>query len=632
MIGTSLLMTAGALVLAKAVRAREGDRQSSFGTGISLAGIPLTRVVYPAGASETERFAASELARYLQKASGFRFSVSEGAPAQGALFVSALIPAGIRTGFRKDGYDRAFVTAKNGCIYLIGENKRSALYAVYDFLQQFVKIEFFGPGESHECIPPVAHITLPALLNAKYGSDMELRDYFTSVPESIDFMAKSRINTITVGLDIGAGLPDPPSPANEIRKRGLLVRGPVHDWHFFMLDPKLIDAHPEYFPMVDGKRTVNNRTACFSNPKAVQIFMDNWREYVRVNRGAWDIITYFPEDVPDEHYCGCPECIKEPNANWYAMLVCKAGKIVDEEAPGTRMEFCAYHSLRTPPTRKFEYPSSGRNLVVNLSLGYDRNLYEPLDSDDKFNKLVNAMLDKQLAYLASCGYKGTVLMQDYYNLCEMPGMGPRTHSFLWPVDVIKKDLQYYKKRGVTAVADWVLYNKMCFPTPYMMWAWLRIWSDNKVDLTKLENRFYPTYFGAAGSKVRDYIHRLTPLMHELISVDNDRNVAKLEKLVKTLDGINTASLPEIIRHRVDVVKIHGLYCILLKKAYHAITTGDQVKSAAYRKEFAAFFTETHGDVLKDEIDPNMFGTDYWWFCVGAYQGFDRAMATDPRLH
>ncbi len=602
------------------------------GTGLDIAGVPLTMVRYPAGATDTERFAASELARYLQKACGVVLSVSEGLPAAGVLFVSASIPTGISTRFRRDGYDRAFVTAKDGCIYLIGENKRSALYAVYDFLQQYIKIEFFGPGEAHEHIPPVSHITLPASLNAKYGSDMELRDYFTSVPESIDFMAKNRVNIITVGLDIGAGLPKPPSPADGIRKRGLLVRGPIHDWHFFMVDAKLFDTHPEYFPMVDGKRTVNGRTACFSNPKAVQIFMDNWREYVRTNRGAWDVITYFPEDVPDEHYCGCPECIKEPNANWYAMLVCKAGKIVEEEAPGTRMEFCAYHSLRTPPTRKVEYPSNGRNLIVNMSLGYDRDLYEPLNSDNKFNRLVDGMLDKQLAYLASCGFKGTVLMQDYYNLCELPGMGPRTHSFLWPVDVIKKDMQYYKKRGVTAVADWVLYNKMCFPNPHMMWAWLKVWSDSKADLAKLENRFYPAYYGAAGSKVRSYIHRLTALMHELVSVNYERNLAQLEKLVKGLDGIRTAPLSERERHHIEVLKVHGLYCVLLKKAYHAIVTGDQAQSESYRKEFALFFTETHGALLKDEIDPNMFGTDYWWFCVNAYQGFDKTMATDPRLH
>ncbi|MHB1461938.1 MAG: DUF4838 domain-containing protein [Armatimonadota bacterium] len=623
-----ILMT---LVMLRSASAR--DNQSSA-NGITLAGTPLTAVIYPPASSATIKFAASELSRYLAKATGSELIAREGQPEAGAFYITNASSPQLRVSFKARCFDRAVALSQNGTVYLVGENDRSALYCVYDFLQQYAKIEFFGPGESHECIPPVRRITLSAAMNTKYGSDMDIRDYYMKPdePVTVDFLAKNRINLITGFADLGAGLPVVAPYAAEIRKRGMLIRGPLHNWSSFILDPKLFDEHPEYFPVVGGKRTVNNRTACFSNPKAVEIFMNNWREFVRKKRGAWDIITFWPEDIPDPNYCCCPECVKEPNSNWYIMLVSKAAKIVEEEAPGTVFEFIAYHSLRTPPTWKVELPSNGRNMLMNLCIGYDRDLYIPIDGEPECNRKITGMMDNWLGYLKSVGFRGRTMIMDYYNLCEMPGMGPRTHAFLWPVDVIQKDSRYYLKRGITGVGDWVLYFNLCVPTPLMMWSWLKVWSDTRLNLRKLEDRFYSAYFGELGRQIGDYMRRMTELMHELTPLDCAKNVAQIEKLVASLGSISTSALSEPVKHRLDVVKVHGLYCILLKKAYTATVTGDKAKSDAYRKEFAAFFTETHYDVLKTEIDMPPFGTDYWWFCIESYAGFEKNLATDPRLH
>lgn len=632
MVYTSLVFLFCIMLLSRAAGAKTGDGKNA--TGISVSDVSLSSIRYALGASETVRFAASELSRYLLQATGATLPVSVGRPEAGVMFVTADMPSELRNSFQRNRFDRALVTAKEGCVYLVGENDRSTLYCVYDFLQQYAHIEFFGPGESHECIPPVKRITLSPTINTKYGSDMDIRDYYMKPdePVTIDFLTKNRINLITGFLDLGAGLPVMPTYAAEIRKRGLLIRGPLHNWSSFILDPKLFDTHPEYFPVVGGKRTVNNRTACFSNPKAVEIFMNNWREFVRKKKGAWDIITFWPEDIPDPNYCGCPECVKEPNSNWYIMLVSKAAKIVEEEAPGTVFEFIAYHSLRTPPTWKVELPSNGRNMLMNLCIGYDRDLYIPIDGEPECNRKIIGMMDKWLSYLKSVGFRGRTMIMDYYNLCEMPGMGPRSHAFLWPVDVMQKDCRYYLKRGITGVGDWVLYFNLCVPTPLMMWSWLKVWTDTGLNMRKLEDRFYSAYFGDVGRPIGDYMRRLTELMHELTPLDCAKNVAQIEKMVASLGSINTASLSEQVKHRLEVVKIHGLYCILLKKAYTATVTGDKAKSDAYRKEFAAFFTTTHYDVLKTEIDMPPFGTDYWWFCIESYAGFEKALATDPRLH
>ncbi len=624
----SLFLLVCAVVLAMSM---ETSASQKAGTGISVGDTALTAIRYPAGASETVKFAASELAEYLEKATGAKLSVAEGKPRPGVMYVSAVMLKSLRTGFRKSGYDRALLKSKDGCIYLIGENDRSALYAVYDFLQDFIKIEFFAPGETHEYIPPVKHIELPATLSSKYGSEFEIRDYYAPYGwiDTIDFVAKNRLNSIIIN---GVEKTLHKAYIAEIHKRGMTLRGPGHNWSNFLPDASLFDTHPEYFPVIDGKRAVNGRTACLSNPKVVEIFLDKWRAYVHEHRGFWDTITLWPEDVADEHYCGCPECIKEPNANWYIMLATKAATIVEEEAPEARFEFIAYHSLRNAPTVKVKFPSDGRNMLFDLCLGYDRDSYEPINADVKYNQTIVSMMDKWKSYLDSCGFKGKTIIMDYYNLCEVPDIGPRSRAYLWPVDVIQKDCQYYKQRGLDGVGDWVCASVVSFPTPFVVWSWTKVWTDTNVDLAKLENRFYPVYFGTAGNQVKDYIHRLTALMHEKAKSIDDPSITGIEDLAKSLDNIDTSQLSDTIRHRIQVLKVHAEYCLLLKKAFVSMATGDPEKWAPYEKQLKAFFIETHKDVLKNDMDIPPAFINVWWDFADRDPASAKSFAEIPTAH
>ena len=73
--------------------------------------------------------------------------------------------------------------------------------------------------------------------------------------------------------------PDGPLPA--IRKRGGLMHGPGHIFKEFLPEEALFAEHPEYFPIVEGKRTVTGKGACFSNPKVRRLFVDKVRTYLQ---------------------------------------------------------------------------------------------------------------------------------------------------------------------------------------------------------------------------------------------------------------------------------------------------------------------------------------------------------------
>ena len=104
-------------------------------------GLAQAEIVIPAAASETNRFAARELARYLEAISGAAFSIHqddypfyscadrlevcvgpvnrEGAPGTSEL--------------KNDGYIRR---TEGNRLFIAGENDRGILYGVYGFLEE----------------------------------------------------------------------------------------------------------------------------------------------------------------------------------------------------------------------------------------------------------------------------------------------------------------------------------------------------------------------------------------------------------------------------------------------------------------------------------------------------------------
>lgn len=556
---------------------------------ISIGSTRLTAVTVAEDASELTRYAAAELRKYLALLTGEMFPVNVGGPAAGS-FRLEFSP----DGFTPGRFDRVKVFAEAGALVLRGENPVSVLYAVYDFLQEFCGVRFFAPGAEFESVPRTESLAIdPARLPWEHGSAMAIRDFVnrTNSAEALSFAVKSRVNTV-LGCGPWVNGSEQCSPVNAalIRSFGLKVRGPGHSWKHFVPDASCYAEHPEYFPLLHNKRTVTGRTACFSHPEVRRIFREKLRAYLKTHP-YWDIFAFWAEDVRDYWYCECDACRQKSTTDWYFTLGNIAAEVVAEKLPEATFEWIAYQGTAHPPKQVKKLLNDGRNMLVNCCVNQMRDLYHPMDADSAPNRELLGIIREWLDFLRGIGYKGRFMMMEYYNLCEYPDYGPCGRTLLWPLDVMQNDQRFYRSLGVTAMGAFTGFDKLAFPTPLRLWAWMKLWNDPDLDLAALEKEFYDRYFGEDGETVRTYFAELERLMREPATPENLAAVAALGGRIAHVPG-----------PKGDVLRCHLEYSLLAKRAFQAYLDDDRAEFERQKAEFLAF-PEKYARLLAQHAAP-----------------------------
>lgn len=570
---------------------------------VTSGNVQITKIAIPANAPEPVTFAASELKAYLKKSTGADLPILTGDSPSGAFFISTsqLSPSAEKKvgGFSKETnrkFDRATIAERDGCVYLVGENPRSALYAVYDFLQDRLGIRFYGPGA--EIVPVHTKLELAPGMTLRKGSALEYRN----APWG-DFAAKNRINLLM-------GYPGEEFRAvvKEARKSGMIISGPGHCWNLFLPEKELFATHPEYFPLRNGKRVVTGQGGCFSNPEVRRIFAKKVGEYLRTHQ-YWDIFALWAEDAEYSSYCDCPECAKKNTCEWYMTMINEVAPVVEKELPNGLFEFIAYHESRLPTRKPMPLYKNGKNMMLDLCIGYSRDIFHPLASRSGGSAEVYDIYQAQLKRLKEIDFQGKVVLKEYYNWCEMPNMGPAGRSVIWPMEVVQQDTRMYAKDGLDGLGSFNCFQNLSFPTPFNVWSWLQMYSTPDRPLAEMENDFYPTWFGAASDPVRQYLKDLQAVMYERTSPEN---IARLEALGKKLETIQAPNSDKTIERRLNVVKIHYAYCLMNKRLFLMFMNNDKAGWEKMRKPYEDFFLITHRDALEGAIDIPPVLANMWY--------------------
>ena len=565
---------------------------------ISLDAIPLTAIGIDCGASDVVRYAAKELQKYLKLITGEKLPVTD-AGRQNGMIRLKLDPSGYS--LRK--FDRIRICRKADSLILCGENEISVLYAVYDFLQHFADVRFFAPGAAFEVVPEIPQLAIPGNdLPWENGSAVQIRDFVnrTNFHEVFSFAVKNRINTI-LGCGPWQDGSDKCSPVNAalIHSFGLKIRGPGHSWKHFIPPPSMYETHPEYFPLVGGKRIVNGRNCCFSNPEARKIFMDNLRSYLR-KHPYWDIFAFWAEDVPNGKYCNCDECAKRSTTDWYLSLCNEAAAILAEEIPHAVFEFIVYRDTRMPPDHTVEFFRSGKNMLADFCFNYSRDLFRPFEEQLESSAAVCVEERNWRDFLKRSGYQGKWLMMEYYNLCEYPNCGPCGRALLWPLEIIRQDIRFYLSKGYSGLGAFTGVDKLAFPTPLRLWAWIRLWTDPDAEIESLKQDFYRHYFGSRAQAVRKYADEFERLMFQTVT---EENIRQLEQCVKTLESMDG--------FRIEILRCHHEYAVLLKRVFLAYLMDDRASYDRFSAELKRF-PERNARLLAQAAAPfPMLWFDHW---------------------
>lgn len=292
--------------------------------------------------NEATVYAASELMQYLLKATGKALSIlyGEQKTPENAIEIAC------EEKF-KDGFSLRFDGKK---LLLTGNNERSALYAVYEFLERIgwrfftQKAQYERAPQGYACeklltsgnvdIPQDFCVTQEAVFDYRDGSSFALGD--------VGFCAKMRINAQTWG---SKRFPPALGGARTFAYRGC-------EGHTFgKLVP--IDVYgktnPEFFAEIDGVRKTDGVTwdsapqLCLTNFNSVPVVVSTMKKWMEVTPKA-EYISVSQND--NKLFCQCESCRSSYEKYGYfgtlIRYVNEVAKVFEKDYPNVKIHTYAY--------------------------------------------------------------------------------------------------------------------------------------------------------------------------------------------------------------------------------------------------------------------------------------------------
>ena len=479
-----------------------------------------------ADASEPMRFAASELARYLERVLGAPMAAREEDRAPRII---------LETTSDSDLGDEGYrIAADDAALTITGGGDAGVVYGVYDFLRRYAGCLFSGLGPDGEFVPrrETVEFVGPRLRMKPQLWYRGLPLYFFEdvglTIRWVDWMAKNGLNYVvyapmpesameyetydpmTGGVFLAQRYTKDWFDRNirpEMRKRALKLDMNHHNLFYWLPPSEYFAEHPEWFAMVDGKRSHQPHQLCIctSNDQAVETLVANVTTYLRQNPDV-KIVGILQED--GRGVCQCSECVagdtdpQEHLRPWrgrsggpnyakidrYANLLNRVARAIRDEFPGVLVGGAAYIDMAWPSQRVRLEP----NTVMWMAT-YWRDGAHVLEEDSP--SPVNRFFADLLRQWRRAS-PGRVITYSYY-------MGMSSQKSLpYPMDrIICRDWRHLKAMGIEGAVT------QCWPSNHDLYALNLLafarcgWSDD-VDPDALRDEYLRGMFGSAADAIR----------------------------------------------------------------------------------------------------------------------------------
>ncbi len=262
------------------------------GTRLASRGRASARIVVAAGASETERFAADELALFLHIVTGARFPVVDDAGQPGGrLLVGPGAAKDAARGIAGPGLapEEIVVRTVGDDIVLAGGSPRATLYAVYSFLEDVVGCRWWTGTASRMPWKPSLSV---GKISIRFKPPLEYREPYWHVAFDHVWAARNKANGTRAGGDA-------------LRGGRQVYEGFVHTFYGLIPPEKYFEAHPDWFSEIDGRRTFKDAQLCLTNEDMRRELVKNLKERLRANPAA-TIASVSQNDCFGN--CTCPKC------------------------------------------------------------------------------------------------------------------------------------------------------------------------------------------------------------------------------------------------------------------------------------------------------------------------------------
>ena len=503
-------------------------------------------------------FAAEELKKYL------RMMMPEGGDVKIAYAPGAR--EGFRLGLMQDfGLDvsDAEDTELDDILYIdcdeeggviAGDNPRSVLLAVYEYLKQN-GCRWLLPGVDGEYIPmqdirPVKYRHKPSCRYRGWCS--EGAQFQQGILEAIEFAPKLGLNVYELQYIVpksfyrryyvhrkneeNRGM-EPISEQQvlqwkrqceaEIAKRGLQLHDVGHGFTYipfgFDLLVQSTEGEPEsnltpeqrnYLAQMDGVRKFHNgkpiyTNLCMSNLQARNVVSDFVVDYVTKHSNV-DHLDVWLADGTNNH-CECEECRKKTPSDWYVILLNEIDEKLTKAKLNTRIVFAAYCDTTWAPV---EERINNPDRFVLLFAPIFRSYAYSLPKDREKTKIV-PYCRNQNDFPASLGAS-----LDYFNEWKKVWKGSNVafeyhfwrHQYydlsgLMQARIINNDVKIYQKNSINGIIACGT-QRTCFPNGFPFYTYARTLFDTTLSYEEIQEDYFSHLYGEDWRLFRDYLTRI----------------------------------------------------------------------------------------------------------------------------
>lgn len=298
-------------------------------------GQPAGVIVLPRDATAAERRAGDELQTFLKQMSGAKLPiVRDDQP----IPPNAIVLGGKNVGSLPASLgNEGFILRTTGeHILVAGPGPRGTLYGATTFLEK-LGVRWFTPTITR--VPKHATITVPPLDETQVPS-FEYREPYMAEARDKDWSARLKTNGTFANLDESTG--------------GHMTYGAFCHTLDSLVPQDLFATHPEYFPLIGGKRTNGYVQRCLSNPDVLKMSIERVRKWMHDQPNA----TIFSVSQNDcIQFCECDQCkaieaqYGGEHSSLYVWFVNQVAEAVEKEFPDKLIDTLAYQFTEAPPAK-----------------------------------------------------------------------------------------------------------------------------------------------------------------------------------------------------------------------------------------------------------------------------------------
>ncbi|MDR3712962.1 MAG: DUF4838 domain-containing protein [Puia sp.] len=369
-------------------------------------------------------------------------------------------------------------------ILIVGGSQRGTLYGVMSFLENEFGCRWYTPSVS--LIPRKEEAKFMGYDHAE-SPGIRVRNDFYFEAFDTTWAARNRMNG-RMGVVSQPG--------------GVETYGNAHTFYPLVPPEEFFGKHPEYYSLIDGKRTHDRAQLCLTNPAVLRIVTERIKKRMRDDPGY---LVYDVSQNDNFNPCQCDRCqriVKEEGSEsgpviWFVNQVAAA---VEKDYPDKFIGTLAYQYTRKPPRNI--HPR--RNVIVRLCP------FEVCSAHDLQSCPENQAFMSDLLGWSSLAPH--LYIWDYV---------VNFHNYIIPYpnfNVLQPNIRTFRENHAIGVMEEAAYQSRGGEFAELKtYVLARLLWNPDADTREIIDDFMAGYYGRSGRYVRAYFDllqgRITPAMH-----------------------------------------------------------------------------------------------------------------------